>query len=373
MALELRIAGPGLDVSRRLEIGQPALVLGRDPECALCLPDPERNVSRRHLSVWNEGNELHFHVLSVVNGIEMPFGEAPPGARGVLPLGQTLKLADYSLSVQLATGADASPIAQRGEETDPWAALEAQSDPAAGEKPLSTAPGSPEADPFGDWGFETTFGSDIPGAGGGLLASGLVAAEDMSAFYRGLGLDPAQVGVLSQGELEAVGRLVRSAVLGLVQMHRGIPGSRQRLGSEEGTLLVPLDRNPLREVDWPDATVLQYLFGGRAAGAGFVAPERAVRELVVDLQVHLRATAAAARAAVDGTLREFEPEALKEKLLGGGGRLFGAARAWDAYVRHYNEQKADFEPWVQRLLDQHFSPAYLRESNIRPEGSTRRE
>ncbi|HET6827821.1 MAG TPA: type VI secretion system-associated FHA domain protein [Ramlibacter sp.] len=369
MALELRIAGPGLDVSRRVEMGQPALVLGRDPECAVCLPDPERNVSRRHLSVWNEGNELHFHVLSVVNGIEMPFGEAPPGARGVLPLGQTLKLAEYSLTVQLAAGGDAASAAQPGEDTDPWAALEAHSGAPAGERPLSTAPGSPEADPFGDWGFETTFGADIPG--GGLQASGLQAAEDVSAFYRGLGLDPAEVGVLSQGELESVGRLVRSAVLGLVQMHRSIPASGQRMGAEEGTLLAPHDRNPLREGGWPDATILRYLFGGRAAGGTFVAPERAVRELVGDLQVHLRATAAAARAAVDGTLREFEPEALKERL-GAGGKLFGAARAWDAYVRHYNEQKADFEPWVQRLLDKHFSTAYLRESRIPQEGSTQK-
>jgi predicted component of type VI protein secretion system len=373
MALELRIAGPGLDVSRRLEMGQPPLVLGRDPECAVCLPDPERNVSRRHLSVWNEGDELHFHVLSVVNGIEMPFGEAPPGARGVLPLGQTLMLAEYSLTVQPVAGGDATAAAQGGEETDPWAALEAHSGAAAEQAPLSTAPGSPEADPFGDWGFETTFGSDIPGAGGGLQASSLVAAQDVSAFYRGLGLDPAQVGVLSEGELEAVGRLVRCAVLGLMQMHRAIPGSRQRMGAEEGTLLAPRDRNPLREAEWPDATILQYLFGGRAAAGAFVAPERAVRELVDDLQVHLRATAAAARAAVEGTLREFEPEVLKEKLLGGGGGLFGAGRAWDAYVRHYNEQKADFEPWVQRLLDKHFCAAYLRESRTRQEGSTQRQ
>jgi predicted component of type VI protein secretion system len=83
MALELHIAGPGLDVSRRLQVGDPALVLGRDADCTVCLPDPERNVSRRHLTVWNEGDELHFQVLSVVNGVELPVGEVPPGARGI--------------------------------------------------------------------------------------------------------------------------------------------------------------------------------------------------------------------------------------------------------------------------------------------------
>src|SRR5436190_11146747 len=113
MALELRIAGPGLDVVRVLEEGAPELVLGRDAECGVCLPDPQRNVSRRHLALWLKGGELHFRVLSVVNGVEMPFGEAPPGAQGVLPAGQTLKLADYSLNVNAPDAAETR--------TDPWA------------------------------------------------------------------------------------------------------------------------------------------------------------------------------------------------------------------------------------------------------------
>lgn len=62
MALELRVVGPGLDVVRRLEEGDGELVLGRDANCGVCLPDPQRNVSRRHLSVWLDAGELHFHV-----------------------------------------------------------------------------------------------------------------------------------------------------------------------------------------------------------------------------------------------------------------------------------------------------------------------
>jgi predicted component of type VI protein secretion system len=72
-------------VTRRLEEGAGELVLGRDVDCGVCLPDPQRNVSRRHLAVWVEAGELHFQVLSEINGIDMWFGEAPPGARGVCP------------------------------------------------------------------------------------------------------------------------------------------------------------------------------------------------------------------------------------------------------------------------------------------------
>ena len=92
MALDLHVAGPGLDLVRRLAPGEPALILGRDSDCGVCLPDPDRNVSRRHLSVWNDGDQLHFHVLSVVNGVTGPAGELPPGARGVLAPAANLRV-----------------------------------------------------------------------------------------------------------------------------------------------------------------------------------------------------------------------------------------------------------------------------------------
>ena len=88
MALQLHISGPGLDVLRLLASGDPEQVLGRDADCDICLPDPQRNVSRSHLAVWNADEVLHFRVLSVVNGVTMPFGDAPPGAKGVLLPGQ---------------------------------------------------------------------------------------------------------------------------------------------------------------------------------------------------------------------------------------------------------------------------------------------
>src|SRR3954471_21364247 len=110
MALEIHVSGPGLDVTRRLSPGDTQLVLGRDAECDICLPDPERTVSRRHLALWTEAGELQFHVVSSVNGIEMAFGEAPPGARGVLPRGQSMKVGDYVLGSQaLAPDAAAAP------------------------------------------------------------------------------------------------------------------------------------------------------------------------------------------------------------------------------------------------------------------------
>ena len=361
MAIELRIAGPGLDVVRRLEDGEPELVLGRDADCGVCLPDPQRNVSRRHLAMWLEGGELHFRVLSVVNGVEMPFGEAPPGARGVLPQGQTLKLAEYNVG---AVAAPPDPPAQ----ADPWAVFDREDSraaaAAAGERAAPSGPGSSspipvEDDPFGEWGFETTFGPG--GAGGGPLQAGALGPGDIGAFQHGLGLDPQVLGALTQGELEAVGRMVRTLLLGVLDLHASAAGVKKDLRSEDRTMVAVKDNNPLK-TDWPQETKLRYLFGGRASGVGFINPERAVRELLVDLFAHNSASGAAARAALESTLKEFSPESLKTRLLGEGPKLFGATRAWDAYAKYYEEQAADMPRWTQRLLDKHFTEAYLRES-----------
>ncbi|MES2786378.1 MAG: type VI secretion system-associated FHA domain protein [Pseudomonadota bacterium] len=365
MTLELRIAGPGLDVVRTLQEGQPQLVLGRDADCGVCLPDPERNVSRRHLAVWCDNDVLQFHVLSVVNGVEMPFGEAPPGARGVLPVGQTMRVGEYALDVQVVTASHPRPGTdpRSVSDTDPWAVFDREGSgtttPVAPAARASMASAAHEEDPFGEWGFESTFG---PGPGdGGPMDAARLAAGDVSAVFRGLGLDPSACSTMSQGELESMGRLVRILVLGVMELHSSVIDVKQEIRSGERTMVATQDNNPLKS-DWPQETKLRYLFGGRQSSVGFASPERALRELFVELIAHNTASVAAARAALAGTLKEFDPQVLKERLLGGGPRLLENVRAWDAYSKFYEEQGKNMPGWTQLLLDRYFTDAYLRES-----------
>ena len=366
MALELRIEGPGLDVVRRLEPGQSELVLGRGSECGVCLPDPQRKVSRKHLSVWLESGELHFHVLSVVNGVEMPFGEAPPGARGVLPVGQTLTLSEYRLTTRT--------VADAGRHPHPEAIFDREHSgfaPFGDTEAMPLPPGDAELgagsdeDPFGEWEFEATFrprGGHVRGPEAG--SSGSTAASvatDLSAFFQGLGLDTASVGPLSTGELETIGKLVRVMAQGLLQLQATAAEVKDDLRAEDRTLVGRGDRNPLK-ADWPEDIKLRYLFGGRAAGVGLVHPERALRGLVEELVTHELATGKAVGAVLGATLAEFEPAKLRAKLLGDGFQLLANTRAWDAYSRFYEGQAKDLGRWAQRLLDRYFAEAYLRES-----------
>jgi len=381
MAVELHLSGPGIDERHLLVAGQDELVVGRDADCGICLPDPRRNVSRRHLAVWCEADELHFRVLSVVNGVELPFGEAPPGARGVLPYGQMLKLGDYKLLGAHVPNAPAQPADADG--TDPWAVLEREASgfgpsvqpraaapvPPATFAAAASGPARADDDPFGEWGFDSTYG---PGSRAGAALNALAQPGDgLAAFFRGVGLDAQQLGPLSDGELEEAGRLVRQALLGLLGLHAARAELKRDLRAEDRTMLASSGANPLKE-ELPAQSHLQYLLGGRAASAGFVRPERALDELLAELLAHDQAMGVAARAVVDGTLREFAPSALKTQLLGGGSRLFEGTRLWDAYVKHHDEQGADMTRWLERLFGKYFTAAYMRETaRLKRESTTR--
>jgi predicted component of type VI protein secretion system len=370
MAIELHVVGPGLDVLRQLGAGEKEIVLGRDSDCDIRLPDPQRNVSRRHLALWVDGADLHFHVLSVVNGIEMPFGEAPPGARGVLRSGETLKVAEYTVTAALAP--EAAPAA------DPWSVFDRDGSGTTQMPPV--AHGQPaEEDPFGEWGFETTGEKSAERSAGTSGSSGSMTqaysapvAGDLQALLRGLGLDPAVVGPLASGELESIGKLIRSLAVGMLELQAAATGVKKNLHAEDRTMVASKDNNPLK-TDWPLDTKLRYLFGGRAGGVGLVNPEKALTELLAEMMAHELATAAATRTSMEAVLKDFSPDALRNRLLGQGPKLFEGARAWDAYRKHFEENGQDFARWAQRLLDRHFTEAYLRESQrIKRETGPRR-
>ena len=125
-------------------------------------------------------------------------------------------------------------------------------------------------------------------------------------------------------------------------------------------MLASTDNNPLRAELTADMKA-RYLFGGRAASAGLVNPERALDDFLAGLGAHTSATSQAARAVVAGTLRELSPAQVAKRANMRGAKLFEGARLWDAYVKLYQTEEADMDAWVNRLLDRYFAEAYLRE------------
>jgi len=260
--LQLRIVGNGVDVSRTLAPGDPPLIIGRDGDCHLCLPDPERNVSRRHLGIWNEGDVLHFQVLSVVNGVEGPTGEVQPGMRGMLHIGEVVSIGSYALTVHEL------PVPQP-DDGDPWAVLERESSGSRTPAYEATRPGGAivDDDPFTqDWGFDSGFGTD-PGI--------VPITPQVEALLRGLGLTPGQLSGQTEAEIEGIGRVARALAVGMLALH-------QRIGAPS----VDPALNPLKS-SWPLEAKLQYLFALHDSAGGVPVAEAALRELIADLQALL--------------------------------------------------------------------------------------
>lgn len=369
--LELHIEGPGYNGMRSLVEGSPELVLGRDAVCDVCLPDPDKTISRRHLAVSNKEGVLIFRVLSVVNGVSLPGGEIPPGARALLPVGQTLQLGDYKLKVDVLA-ATAVPEAVAPNE-DPWAVFETSTGSGAPSLPdpqlaaRAFAAFLADDDPFSEPVFEPESPAGRPMSlqmpSAPQPAARGAMAGDMQAFYQGLGLDPAQLGKLSPGELEATGRIVRRCIEGLLALQGAQSDLRQNLKTDERTMMASQDHNPLN-TDWPIEAKLQYLLAGRAWSVGFMPPEAALDDSLKALHVHEQAVPFAARAVLEGVLREFAPETLKTRLLEGRASLgfLDSARLWEIYSQHYADKTRSSGDWVQQLFERYFPANYLRET-----------
>ncbi|WP_332777437.1 type VI secretion system-associated FHA domain protein [Polaromonas sp.] len=350
MPLKVLVTGPSLQTLRRVAEGQPELTLGRDAACGICLPDPARHLSRRHLAVWTQAGQLHFRVLSGVKGVTLPSGDIPPGGQGVLLPGQMLKVGAYSV-----TACDeAMELAEPDPETTSGSTVPDLFEPVVTEA----------EDPFSDWDHVLSRSHDgAHEAPAAQEAAAAGTAGDMSPFFRGLGLAPDKIGPMGPFELESSGKKVRMLLEGLMNLLASRDDLKQTLGAQDGTRLAPQDFNPLKS-DWPVETKLHYLLGGRSAAIGFVDPEKALGELLGELQAHQLATAQATRAALEGTLRDFEPSRLQSQLLEGRESLplIDSARMWAHYKAFYDQQGQNMEGWLQKIVDRHFKPVYVRES-----------
>ncbi len=267
---------------------EPERVIGRDGACDVCLPDPDKTISRRHLAVWNESGSLWFRVLSSVNGVDLPGGEVPPGARALLPLDQTLTLGGYQLYVTVAPAATLADDDTVVEPMDFQHSVSPTIPLMSRTQAIQTQ--APEYDPFADWAFQT----DTMGKALGLDNLSAQPSQEMVVFFKAVGLDPFRIGSLSTEEIDTLGRVVRLGLEGLLGLEFRRKSDRHE--PQEPGLLTNRSENPLHH-DWTLENKLRYLLGGRAASIGFVKPELALKQLIADIQIHQQASLVAVRTA----------------------------------------------------------------------------
>src|SRR5262249_35586318 len=148
----------------------------------------------------------------------------------------------------------------------------------------------------------------------------------------------------SAADAEALARRAGTMVLRLLECLADLLSARaelkRELHAEDRTLLSNRDNNPLNmRLSAPE--LAHYLFAEQTNGR-FMPAERALRESLADLRAHEHAAIVAARAAVEGALREFDPALLRRQLAGSRPAwqlgAFDGARLWSAYGRWYEQQ-----------------------------------
>lgn len=256
-----------------------------------------------------------------------------------------------------------------------------------GSDPFSDAANTSMRDPFSDeWsampGWQRLAGAPGPVAPASTAAPGAAAAQApladqngemsalpsaqddlaLAALCRGLGVEgPSRLDPL---QWEQMGAAMRTIVQGLTELMNTRAEIKKELRAADRTMLGAQDNNPLKG-GMAQEEILQYLLFNPTGVGGYMKVDKALDEAINDLRAHEFASIAAVRAAVDGTVRDFEPEKLRAILTKGKSKLpqfLDNARLWDMYTAHYENKSAHMADWLEQLFNRFFMPTYSRES-----------
>jgi type VI secretion system FHA domain protein len=205
--------------------------------------------------------------------------------------------------------------------------------------------------------------SDAPGPGGAPRQDQAASnAAALRALCRGLGITaPPQI---NDRDWEKLGNSIRQIVQGLSDLMNVRAELKKEMRAADRTMLGAQENNPLKS-GMPLEELLHYLLFMPQGAAGYMPVNRALDESITDLRAHEFASLAAVRAAVEGSIREFDPARLRTTLLKGKRSIATAldnARLWDLYSAHYEQKGLHMADWLEQVFNRHFMPAYTREA-----------
>lgn len=191
-----------------------------------------------------------------------------------------------------------------------------------------------------------------------------VAAGDSAALAaalaRGLGLPnlPAPAG-LTPELMERIGALLRESTQGTLDLLLARAMTKREVRADV-TMIIAKGNNPLKFS--PDvSTALAHLLNPQ--GRGFLGPEEAMHDAFNDLRAHSLGFMAGMRAAVEGLLKRFGPEALEKRLteksmLDSLLPMNRRAKLWDLYQQLYRNIAEEAEEDFHAVLGREFLRAY---------------
>ena len=362
MAAFLRVVGPHFSVLCPINQAGAEIIVGRDPSCQVVLPDPKRNVSRRHLSVWIQGNRVFFKVISTVAGVTTSLRKYAPSESGELQMGHFLKLSDYTLNTEDVPSSPSHSVSTGTKSgigsavtSDPWAEMDSQW---AGHGPQTMAEfpaSSLELDPFAEWDLDS---SNInPEIGNPSQGTRQECRDSLHAFLLGLGVTPSMLNPLDDKDLHALGRRVRIIVQTIVTLEAAMEASQAKLGLRHSG-----HSNPLIGSQSPSQKLAFLLSTGQGSD-GKLNPDDALNDLIMRLHAHEVAMMAATRATAMGILTDLEPTAIKASFDKSSTNLpiSESGKLWEFFCEHHKRIGANLPRWLSSVMSLHFAPFYSRE------------
>ena len=339
------------DPFRQIEeraLGAAAVSIGRDDDVDWTIPDPERELSRRHCVIAVDQGQVVVRDTSA-NGVfvgpertRAPAGEPVP----VRP-GETLRLGQYLIIVEAARPAP------------PESGFDA---PFNGPLLRRVAVSEDALQPPSEWDAEPVV--ETGGARAALSSDGAL----LEAFCAGARLDPSAFSGEEPAEvMRRLGAVYQQMVLGLGDLMNERTSVKTEYRMTRTTVRSE-GNNPFR---WaPARRVAVDLL--RARDDGFLSGPAAVKASFADMKKHLLCMLAGMREAVGVTLETLSPVAVEEELKGQS-MVFKnrAGAAWSRYSLLHGELVQHAQEDAEGVINVAFRTAYERELQALDALSTR--
>ncbi|QKJ86968.1 type VI secretion system-associated FHA domain protein TagH [Paramixta manurensis] len=368
-----------------VDFAPPGGTIGRSQDNDLVLPDESRAISRlqalihissdNHCRLTNRGS-----VTSVVlNGMPLERGR-----QVLLHHGDRLGIGDYQIEVS----DPAHQATPKAEAVDPLSLFSEQQD--APRDPLGILqPEAPIITPTHHGQFIDASSPRATKSSGARLDIDPVprhpreqeepvapVSEEklIQALLDGMGLDSGQNPIpLSEEQMRMTGRMLSLFSQGTVALlsSRSI---LKRGVKAEMTMILNEANNPFKILP-SGKTVLMQMYQSQMPG--FMQPEQAVRDALVDLQAHQLGMIAGIRAIIAAMLQSFNPQRLEESARQDGLtaklRFPGARKAamWDFFIRNYQRTAGEIEDDFHTLFGEAFLHAYDAEVNQYKDSQTK--
>ncbi|MGE9552218.1 type VI secretion system-associated FHA domain protein TagH [Erwinia amylovora] len=367
------------------EFVPPGGTIGRSVDNDLVLPDAERAISRLQAVVHVAGNgdcrlTNHGSVIAVVHN-HAPLAR---GSQISLQHGDVLGIGDYQIAVsdpareQEQVFSDVDPLALFSHNhqlpQDPLGILHEQ-------EPIVVHPA--ELHPAERLAARTARQNDarlgIDPVNHNTPHTGRSEPQSneqrlLAALMEGMGLDNhADKPQLTEDQMHITGRMLSLFSQGTVALlsSRSI---LKRGVKAEMTMILNEANNPFKILP-SGKTVLMQIYQSQMPG--FMPPEQAVRDALVDLQAHQLGMIAGIRAIIAAMLQSFNPQRLEENARRDGHQprmglsSMKKAALWDYFLRHYQNTSGEIEDDFHTLFGDAFLQAYDMEVNQYKDSQTR--